>query len=107
MNWLFGWLARLLGGTDSRLVVKIQAATVKACGFLPMAETVAALVAAGNPAVTTATLIAKKICVAVTAPRPAILGLSSMSGEVANPIIVDGVVIEGEFINKEKTNERI
>jgi hypothetical protein len=48
------------------------------------------------PGVGTATLIAKKICQAVTAPKP------SMLVGKAPPIVVDGVVIEGEFIGKDK-----
>jgi hypothetical protein len=43
----------------------------------------------------TATLIAKKICQAVTAPRPV-----TLVGDA--PVMVDGVVIEGEFIGKGK-----
>jgi hypothetical protein len=96
MTWLdtlFGWLLGLFGSSDNDLVKTIREKTVEYCGFLPTVETVAALIAVNNPALTTGFIIAKKICAAVTAQK-----MSLLAGEA--PIIVDGVVVEGEFISK-------
>lgn len=90
VNWLFGYK------DNSKLIAQIQSATVKACGFLPYVETVAKLLSA-NPGVATATIIANKICGALN--KPAVLGIM---GQVP---MVDGVMIEGEFVTqKEKKN---
>lgn len=105
MNWitgLFSWVMSLFGvpNADTEEVVKIQATAVRLCGFLPTVDTVLALMAA-NPLVATGTVIARKICTAVTARKPSMM-LAGMAGG-SPPIIVDGVVIEGEFVNpKEK-----
>jgi hypothetical protein len=103
MKWLSGlisWLMGLMGvsAADSDEAVRIQAEAVRFCGFLPTMETCVNLLATvvPVPGVGTATLIAKKICQAVTAPKPAMLAGG------APPIVVDGVVIEGEFIGKDK-----
>lgn len=95
MDWFAGllnWLWGLFGNSESKLVKAIREKTVELCGFLPTVETVVALVAVNNPAVTTAIVIAKKICMAVSAQKQTLIGGS-------HPVIVDGVVIEGEFIN--------
>jgi hypothetical protein len=103
MKWLsglFSWFLGLMGvGTASNdEAVKIQAEAVRFCNFLPTVETCVNLMAVvvPVPGVGTATLIAKKICQAVTAPKPTML-----AGK-APPIVVDGVVIEGEFIGRDK-----
>jgi hypothetical protein len=98
MSWLtslFNWFFSS-GAVDPSVITKVQAATVKLCGFLPAATTVAQLVAPGNPGVAAASVIAQKICGAVNAPTKMWLG--AMNGEPQKPM-VDGVVIEGEFIN--------
>jgi hypothetical protein len=102
MKWLTGlvsWFMGLMGvrTTDTDEVVKIQAEAVRFCSFLPTVETCVNLMAVvvPVPGVGTATLIAKKICQAVTAPRPV-----TLVGDA--PVMVDGVVIEGEFIGKGK-----
>jgi hypothetical protein len=97
MNWLtslFNWFFSS-GAVSPATILKVQAATVRACGFLPAAETIAQLVAPGNPGVAAASIIAQKICGAVNAPNKMWLG--AMNGEPQKPM-VDGVVIEGEFI---------
>jgi hypothetical protein len=96
MDWLtglFSWVWSLFEDSDSKLVQTIREQTVRLCGFLPTVETVTALIAVNNPALTTGFIIAKKICAAVTAQK-----MSLISGDM--PVIVDGVVIEGDFINK-------
>jgi hypothetical protein len=98
MNWLtslFNWFFTS-GAVSPATILKVQAATVKACGFLPAAETVAQLVAPGNPGVAVASVLAQRICGAVGAPKQMWAGVMSNP----NPVpMVDGVVIEGEFIN--------
>jgi hypothetical protein len=103
MKWLTGllsWVMGLMGvrTTDTDEVVKIQAEAVRFCSFLPTVETCVNLMAVvvPVPGVGTATLIAKKICQAVTAPR-----VNLLVGETS-VITIDGVVIEGEFIGKGK-----
>jgi hypothetical protein len=101
MDWLINWLWEWFESSESKLVRTVREVTVQMCGFLPTVETAAALVAVSAPAsapvITTAVTIAKKICSAVTAAKPAML-----LGTERPPIIVDGVVIDGQFVNKEK-----
>lgn len=87
IGWIWGWFE----SSENKKVQAVRDATRSMCGFWPTAETVLALLAVNSPAAVTAFTIARKICVAVTAQRPAML----VGG--APPIIVDGVVIEGEF----------
>jgi hypothetical protein len=70
----------------------VQDAAVRVCGFLPAAETVAALIAAfGGPAVPgVASQIAREVCEAV-APRPSSLRRAGVP-------TVRGVPIKGEFV---------
>lgn len=90
MSWLTALVSWLFGYKDqSKTIAQIQAATVKLCGFLPYAQTVAALLSA-NPAVATASAVATKICEAVNAPK--------VSGLISAPPMIGDVVIEGEFI---------
>jgi hypothetical protein len=94
MSWLtslFSWLFGSSDTTNTDAVAKIQAATVKLCGYLPYAETVAKLLSA-NPAVTAAAVVAERIC-GVVNPQMRLMG-----GEPT----LDGVVIQGEFINVKK-----
>lgn len=94
MDWitgLFGWFWELLGWSDNKTVKAVREKTVELCGFLPTIETVVALLAVNNPAAVTAVVIANKICMAVTKSK-----MSLLAGDA--PVIVDGVVIEGEFI---------
>lgn len=106
MSWVTGlvsWFMGLFGvvTTDTDEVVKIQAAAVRLCGFLPTVETVVALIGAVAPVpgASMGTVVAKRICEAVTKSKAAMKVLGS---EPLKPII-DGVVIEGEWVNpKEK-----
>jgi hypothetical protein len=96
MDWLtglFDWVWSLLGMSENKTVQVVREKTVELCGFLPTVETVVALLAVNNPAAVTAVVIAKKICTAVTRAK-----MVTLTG--AAPIIVDGVVIEGDFVNK-------
>jgi hypothetical protein len=106
MKWLTGlisWVMGLMGvgtTTNTDEVVKIQAEAVRFCSFLPTVETVTQLMAVvvPVPGVGTATLIAKKICQAVTAAN----ATSKIMGATPMVPMVDGVEILGEFIGKDK-----
>jgi hypothetical protein len=111
MNWFSSALSWVLGifgsppiSGDPTKVAQIQAKVVKACGFLPMAETVAAILAQGNPAVITVAAVASSICKVVSkVPTPiAAMGLMS-TGDVEDPPVygeVNGVPIQGVFVTK-------
>lgn len=101
MGWFSNLYVRVkrlfVGNVDvSKLVLKIQAAVVRSCGYLPMAETIVALVLMGNPAVTVVSAVANKVCAAVKKP-PSLLTSGLVGGEKPKPT-VDGVEIEGEWI---------
>jgi hypothetical protein len=107
MSWIssfFNWLGSFVkSGPDPAKITAIQAAVVKACGFLPMAESVAAMLSAGNPAVVTVSAIANQICVIVkNAPTPvAPLTLAGVSGQAATMTqwgTVNGVPVQGVFV---------
>lgn len=96
MDWftgLFDWFWGLLGYSQNKTVKAVRDKTVELCGFLPTVETVLALLAVSHPGVATAVVVARKICGAVTKSKMTLLAGNA-------PIIVDGVVIEGEFVNK-------
>ena len=76
--------------TPTVVVTDVQQATVALCAFLPTALTVANIIAAGNPALATATEIATAICAAVT-PKAAI-----RNGAVP---MVGGVPVAGRFVH--------
>lgn len=93
MGWLSGFFTWLFGYKDqSKLIAQIQATTVKLCGFLPYAETVAKLLSA-NPAVAGASIVATEICKAVKPKTLGVIGTKPMIGDVE---------IEGEFITEKK-----
>lgn len=77
----------LKGGKFS--IADAQAAAVKACSFLPTANTVANIIAAGSPALNTASAIGDAICAAI-APK---------AGVGAGKPTVVGVPIEGQRVN--------
>jgi hypothetical protein len=102
MSWLtgfFSWVGSLFGvvSTNTDEVVKIQAAAVRACGFLPTMETVLSLMAVvvPVPGMSVGTVVAKKICFAVNNAKK----ISSLVGDEELKPMIDGVVIEGEFVN--------
>jgi len=97
MNWLLDWLKTLFAARiDGPTIHKIQAATVKACGFLPMAESVLALTSAGPAAISVA-LVARQICAVVTSTTPQPLQLTST---LPRTWIVNGVEVHGDFVNR-------
>jgi len=93
MSWFLDWITRLFAARiDSATVHRVQAATVKACGFLPMAESVIALANAG-PAAIVPMLIAKQICAVVTSTS-----LPLQLTSAPQTWIVNGVEIHGDFV---------
>jgi predicted small secreted protein len=85
------------GGTPINVqsfIEQVQAAASVACGFLPTAETVAQIIATGNPIVTTAGDVANAICKAVTVP-PSTPPAVAARLRAAGPPTVAGVVIHG------------
>jgi hypothetical protein len=112
MSWfssITSWISNLFfpslpDGGDPEKVAKIQAAAVKICGFLPMAETVAQILGTANPAVFTVSSVANSICKAVTkTPMPTPIAASLMSGAKEAPQTygtVNGVPVQGVFVGK-------
>lgn len=68
----------------------VQSAATAACQFLPTAETVADIIASGDPRLPTASAMARAICAALV---PAPSGIRTL---VAPVPAVNGVVIRGE-----------
>jgi len=95
-------LALAAGKCEGRdaLIAKVQAATKQACGFVPLAATVAAILdKVGNTggAATMVAAAASGICQAVTARAP-----QALYGKARAKPNFRGVPIEGEFISKEQ-----
>jgi hypothetical protein len=82
-------------GTNTQAVIEqARQAAVAVCGFLPTVDTVAAILAAGNPIYLTASGIANGICEAVKSiPAP-----DKLAGRRRAAPVVAGVVIHGRFV---------
>lgn len=88
--WLF--MGAMCSTTDvGDLIAKVQAATTQACSFVPTAETILAIFATNNPALSNAAAIASAICGAV-APHT--------GGKLATEVTVGGVPVHGYFVVK-------
>ena len=77
-------------GGGGASVASIQQAAVAACGFLPTAATVAAILAKNNARILDLIGTANAICAAVV-PAP-------HAGRMARIGAVDGVVVHGRFV---------
>lgn len=107
MSWLssfFSWVKNLVTGstTTSEQIVAIQVAAVKLCGFLPLAESITAIIAQGNPAVVTAAAVATRIC-AIVKTVPPLPTEKVLMGLKEEPVVIhtwqaNGVTIQGSFI---------
>lgn len=88
-------LAGCGGETGSLMdnVKAVQAATTKACSYLPTVASVSAMLTANNPTVIGVSAIAGAICNAVTKP-PNVLGLKAEECPEVN-----GVCVEGDFVD--------
>jgi hypothetical protein len=78
-------------------IAEVQAATDAVCLVVPTAASIAALIAVGDPTLTTASAIAGIICKAVAASAPASLS-TRRRGEllgttIPRPVAVDGVTV--------------
>ena len=82
-----------IGGLSAPTVAQVQAAAVAACSFLPTAATVANIIAAGNPLVSTAGAIAQAICSALASSN-----VRSSARLRATQPMVGNVVIHGRFV---------
>jgi hypothetical protein len=81
-------------------IAAVQNAAIVACQFAPTAETVAALIAANNATVTTASAVAAAICAAVApATAPTKLGAQlRLRLRTTGGAVVNGVMIQGRFV---------
>lgn len=77
------------GGFTAITIASVQQAAVNSCKFLPTAETVTNIIAAGVPGLSTAALVADAICAAVVPS-------SAMAAAPGGPS-VGGVAIKGAF----------
>lgn len=78
---------------DPAIVDTAQNIAVTVCGFLPLANTIAAIVATGNPLVLTGEAIGQAICAAEVKTASA-----ARAGAAAPAPVVAGVVVQGRFI---------
>jgi hypothetical protein len=82
----------------SKIIAQVQSITSQICKFVPTAGTIAAIVTANNPGVTTAVAIAEAICNSL-APAPAAAKFGGViNGWMVAPRTVNGVVIHGHYI---------
>lgn len=106
MNWLWSWLSGWFGGVSpGDRVAAIQAMVVKLCSFLPMAETVVAIMGTGGLAAAPVLVVAKQICAVVTTHAVTTeesLVMTLTSSDVPPPVVVvgqlNGVPITGVFV---------
>jgi len=93
-------LAGCGGGAGTDLITKVQEATVKACGFMPVATTVGAILdtlgVTGGAGAMVSTA-ASQICNAVK--KPAVHALGAFGDNPAGPVAeVNGVAVRGYFV---------
>ncbi len=72
---------------------QVRAITSTVCAFLPTAETIGLILAAGNPALQSAADIANAICAAVAPVRT-----SGLNRRAVGRPVVGGVVVHGKFL---------
>lgn len=85
------------GGVATGITIAgVQNAAVAICAFLPTANTVGNILAAGNPLLVTAEAVAEAICAAV-GTAPTVVAKSGRRRLVAMPM-VNGVPIQGKFL---------
>lgn len=87
--WLSGCATTSTGPNIDDIIAKVRSEAAKVCGFVPLAATVAEILAVGNPALAAAGPIAAAICRAVTSPGAA---------RGARVPTVNGVPVRGQFI---------
>ena len=117
LDTLFTLLGKLLTGflsigkstpddKPSDIVTKVQELTVEFCGFLPMADSVVALLSATYPSLaiplSAATQVAHSICQAASAEKPQTFVAADMSGtwQQTATVTVNGVPVTGTWVGK-------
>lgn len=90
----------------SDLVAQIQALAVQLCGFLPMADSVVALLSATFPGaaapLSAASQVAHSICQAASAAKPQAFMSADTTGawQQTATVTVNGVTVKGTWVKK-------
>jgi hypothetical protein len=89
----------------SDVVVSIQSISVQLCGFLPMAESVVALLSATYPGIaaplSVASQVARSICQAASAQKPAFIAADTVGAwQQPATVTVNGVPVTGTWVKK-------
>jgi hypothetical protein len=93
------------GEPPSDLVVNIQSLTVQFCGFLPMADSVIALLSVTFPGIaaplSAAQQMARMICQAASTQKPTFIAadMTGISQQTAT-VTVNGVPVTGTWVKK-------
>jgi hypothetical protein len=87
------------------VVVSIQSISVQLCGFLPMAESVIALLSATYPGIaaplSVAAQVARSICQAASAEKPTFMAADATgTWQQSATVTVNGVPVTGTWVNK-------
>jgi hypothetical protein len=95
---------------ESQIVSTVINLCTTGCKFVPDAEAIVAIVAAGDPLLAGASSIANYICAQIKAGAatisPAVMVIHSMSGGIKKthallvngaPLVIDGVTVTGHF----------
>ena len=96
LQTLFG---PIINATPTQLVQDVENAAVATCSFLPTAETVAGIIAVGNPALATASSIANAICADVVPKTPVVQAIRKTINPNAPVPTVSGVPVRGTFVH--------
>lgn len=92
-----GLAACNVSGSGSVPISNVQKETVAICGFLPLAQVVAAIIAKHSANLDSVFAIATAICSAVT-PKPTARSARMSNPMQIVPLTVAGVVIKGRFV---------
>lgn len=80
--------------TGEPVVMDVQSAARAACRFLPTAETVAGIIATGDPRLATASAIARAICDALSPDTPAGIMTLLKAAPIVNGVVIRGTRVE-------------
>ena len=86
--------------TMAQIIEAVQAACTTACKFVPTAATIAAIITASNPGVTTAAAVSKAICTALETTPPLTLGKKAArkyGGATVNGVVIEGWLVSNKF----------
>lgn len=76
-------------------IESVQSAATAGCQFLPTAETVADIIASGDPRLTTASAIARAICAALAPAAPAGIATLFKAPPTVNGVVIRGAPVDG------------